>query len=254
MLIEYKDYDRNGNKVSGTLEAASEEVAEDILWRSDLIVTKVHKVRKLPGLHTLFPSIFGIKEQSTISMVRQLSTLLDSGLPLLLALQAIGHEKSHPLMKETLRGLIEFLGEGGQFSDGIAKYPGIFRPLFVRLARIGEQTGELSAVLRRGADYLEAQSELKSKLRASMTYPAIVAVMAAISVYILLNFSIPMLSGLIEEFGADLPLTTRLIVGLSNLANTFGLYLLVLLVLGVLGVSGFGQFWVREIGVKKLLV
>ena len=116
------------------------------------------------------------------------------------------------------------ISEGGQFSDGLADYPAIFPAIFVRLARIGEQTGELSDVLRRGADYLEAQAEVKSKLQSSMMYPAIVFVTAGALVVILVKFSIPMLSGLLEEFGADLPLITRIIVGVSDLVGAIGLY------------------------------
>ncbi len=233
MLIEYRAYDRTGNRISGTLEADSEQLAENMLWQSDLIVTHVRRVRRLPALYTLFPSLLGAKEREVISLVRQLATLLDSGLPLLLSLQALSHERMHPLIRDALRSLTEFISEGGEFSEGISRHPAIFPAIFVRLARIGEQTGELSEVLRRGADHLESQSALKGKLRSTMTYPAIVAVTAGISVYILLNFSIPMLSGLLEEFGADLPLITRMIMAVSDFARAAGLWLVILLVLAI---------------------
>ena len=102
MLINYIAYDRTGKKISGTLEAVSERTAEEILWQSDLIVTRVRKVRKLPALHTILPTVFGVKQQNTIALMRQLATLLDSGLPLLLALQAMSHERAHPLISEAL--------------------------------------------------------------------------------------------------------------------------------------------------------
>ena len=88
-------------------------------------------------------------------------------------------------------------------------------------------------VLRRGADYLESQSVVKSKLRASLTYPAIVGATATVSVYILLNFSIPMLSGLLDEFGADLPLITRMLMAVSSVVSSFGLYILFLVIITV---------------------
>ena len=229
----YTAYDREGRKVSGTLEADSEQVAEDILWQSDLIVDQVRRVRKRPALHTIAPSLFGVKERDTIALIRQLATLLDSGLAMLLALEALSHEKAHPMIREALKGTIQFVSQGGQFSEGISRFPSLFPPLFVRLARIGEQTGDLSEVLRRGADYLESQSVVKSKLRASLTYPAIVGATAAVSVYILLNFSIPMLSGLLDEFGADLPLITRMLMAVSSVASSFGLYILLLIVITV---------------------
>ena len=163
-------------------------------------------------------------------MIRQLATLLDSGLPLLVSLQAMSHEKSHGMIRDAMKGMSQLISEGGQLSDALAKYPAIFPALFVRLARIGEQAGNVSAVLRRGASYLESQSELKAKLRASMTYPAIVAVTAGISVIILIKFSIPMLSGLLDEFGADLPFITKVILGLSDFVSAFGPWILLLFI------------------------
>ena len=223
MLIEYTAYDRNGQRVSGTMEAGSEKAAEDILWQADLIVARVRKVRNFPKLHALFPSLFGVKEREVIAMTRQLATLLDSGLPLLLALQALSHASVHPMIKESM--------DGGQFSDGMARYPNIFPVIFVRMARIGEQTGDLGPVLRRGADYLENQAAVKTKLRGSLTYPVIVGSVALVSVYILVNFTIPMLRDLLDEFESELPLVTKIIVAISNFANSMGLWILLLVTL-----------------------
>ena len=230
MLISYKAYDRSGNRLSGTLEAESAQIAEDLLWQSDLIVEQVHRVRKRPTLYTLFPTIFGVKERQTIALVRQMATLLDSGLALILAIQTMGSERAHPAIRDALKGLIESLNEGGQLSDGMAKYPAIFPDVFVRVARIGEETGNLSEVLFRAADYLESQAAVKNRVRGSLTYPALVVFSAGISVYILLNFSIPMLTGLLDEFGADRPLMTKMILAVSDIANAIGLYVVIIVV------------------------
>ena len=170
MLIEYKAYDRTGKPVNGKMEADSERVAEEILWQSDLIVTRVRRVRKPPALHTLAPTLFGVKQREVVAMMRQLATRLDSGLPLILSLEALSHEKVHPMLNEALEGIIGSINEGGRFSDGLARYPAIFPAIFVRLSRIGEQIGELSDVLRRAAFHLESQAEIKGKLRSSLTY------------------------------------------------------------------------------------
>ena len=150
MLIEYTAYDREGRRVSGKVEAESEQVAEDMLWQAELIVSRVRKVRRMPGLHEILPSMFGVKERQVISLARQLATLLDSGLPLLLSLQALGHDKNHPMITGALQGIMQDLSEGRSFSDGLARYPKIFPRIFVRLSRIGEQTGEISDILVRG--------------------------------------------------------------------------------------------------------
>ena len=86
------------------------------------------------------------------------------------------------MIKEAVKGIIEHINEGGSFSEGLGRFPKTFPALFVRLARIGEQTGDLSGSLRRGADYIQAQAEVKAKLVSSLTYPGIVSVIADISV------------------------------------------------------------------------
>ena len=82
-------------------------------------------------------------------------------MPLLVCLQFVTHEKAHPYVKEAIGEVIQSIREGRQFSDAIEKHRHLFRRIFVRLARVGEETGDLSKVLRRGTDYIEAQVELK---------------------------------------------------------------------------------------------
>lgn len=204
------------------MEADSPRGAEELLWRSDLVVARVSPVRRLPPLHKLLPTLFGTASAAQVAAwARQLATLLDAGITLLAALEVLQGEQSTPAIREAGRNVAASLREGKSLGEALGQNPTIFPSILVRLIRIGEQTGGLPSMLRRSADYLEAQAAVRGKLRSSLTYPAIVASTSAVSVYILLTFTIPMLAGLLEEFKADLPFITRMVVLLGNLAQVW---------------------------------
>jgi type IV pilus assembly protein PilC len=133
--------------------------------------------------------------------------------------------------------MVDFLRAGGLFSEAIRRHPTVFPSIFIRFTRIGEETGDLPAVLRRIADYFQNRVAMRDRLRSSLTYPAIVTVVAVGALYILFTFSIPMLAGLFKEFQAELPLPTRVVLSLGTFAKAYGTRLILLL--AVLGVGAW---------------
>lgn len=219
--VRYSAFDKAGQPVNGELEANSVQSAEEALWSSGLIVANVRRVRATPSLATLFPSFFGPGTSTAISFSRQLATLLDSGFPLVKSLEVLSGDQTHPALRDATSKIRQTLAEGLSFSQALEQHPNIFPNIFVRLATIGEETGDLSPLLRRAANNLEAGVNLRSKIRSSLTYPAIVALTAGAAAYVLLTFSIPMLAGLLDEFDADLPLSTRIVVAIGNGFNVW---------------------------------
>ncbi|MBI2857378.1 MAG: type II secretion system F family protein [Chloroflexi bacterium] len=163
----------------------------------------------------------GPGQSAGIAIAQQLATLLEAGLPILRALEIVSGSQSHPAAKVALGRIGQALAEGRSFSNALAEYPQIFPTIFVRLASIGEETGDLAPFIRRAADYLEGASAMRSKVRASLTYPAIVMFTSFGALFVLLKFSIPMLSGLLEEFHTQLPLMTRIIITVGNGLNAW---------------------------------
>lgn len=222
MRYKYTAYDQTGKRVDGTLEARSPQLAEDLLWQRDLIVTKVTRAWQLPSLRGLSRSLESVSDQQILDWARQLAILLTAGVGLVEALDALRGQRINPLLREATTDVVRTLREGGRFSDALAKHPKLFPNVFIRLIQIGEQTGELVTMLRRSADYTESQAATRSKIRSSLAYPALVAGTAGVSVYILLTFTIPMLTGLIEEFEAELPLVTRIVVAVGAFTQNWG--------------------------------
>ncbi|MBI4337946.1 MAG: type II secretion system F family protein [Chloroflexi bacterium] len=234
MLVRFEAYNRAGQPVKGMLEAASPRAAEDMLWQRDLIVARVRRASPALQWHKLLPAVFGLRPAQTIGLVRQLASLLEAGVPLLRALRILVNERSHPAIRDAGTEILRSLEEGAPFSDATALHPNVFPSLVVQMARIGEQTGKLPAMLRRAADQMEARTAFQGKLRGALTYPAMVTMAALGSLYILVTFSVPMLSRLFTELNAELPPITRFVMVAGQVAKTVAPVLLVgLAILGI---------------------
>ncbi len=242
MAFRYVVVTPSGEKLAGTLEVQTVAAAEESLWRSGYTIVSLKKSAQLPSRYELLPSLFRVKPRHIVAFSRQLSTLLVSGLTITSALVAIGHRGGNALFKKTIQKVREDLEIGESFSEACAKHPKVFPPIFTRLVHIGESTGKLEPMLLRAATYLEKQGVLASRIRKALTYPAFVLVSGLAAVYVLLTFSIPALSGLFSEYGADLPATTRLVIAMGDVADSYGKQAgMVILALVVAGFIYFGS-------------
>src|SRR4029077_18471718 len=120
---------------------------------------------------------------------------------------------------------------GTPLADALAQWPKTFSTVYVAMVRAGEQGGFLPVVLQQIADFRSREQELKGKVKAALVYPCVLGVFACLVLTFLLVFFIPKFSGIFADFGAQLPLLTRIIVGISNRAVKFGPFVLVGLIL-----------------------
>ena len=230
MLIGYTAYDRAGRRRAGRLEAASVQQAEERLWNADLMVTKVWRVRQLPPLYRMVPTFFGMKPHHLIQFTDQLVSMINSGIPLVRSLNLLQSQIGHPALRDAVTTVVRELSQGTRLSDALANRPEIFPPLYTRMVRIGEEAGNLSAMLEKVAETIRRSEETKGKLKSSLAYSVFVLLMSFGSVLILVGVTIPMMSGLFTEFKADLPLVTRIVLALSDFIQNYGTTLLMLLV------------------------
>ena len=157
-----------------------------------------------------------IRDDEVVIFVRQLSTMIDAGIPLLQCLQTLCDQADDGKFKETLDGIAEDVTHGKSFSEALAVYPKVFDNLFVNMVRAGETGGFLSDVLEKLANYLEASVALKRKVKSALMYPTIVMSIALIIVILLIVKVIPVFESMFSDFGAELPLPTRLLIGTSH--------------------------------------
>lgn len=237
MKLNYSGYNANGTRVSGTLEAESSQAAQERLSQSGLTVTELSRAFQMPTRYDLLPSLFGITPQHLISFSRGLATLMESGVPLRRSLPVMYDQSPNPLFRKAIKQIQGSVEEGKLFSESCAEIPKIFPTIYVRLLKIGEETGRMAIILHQLADQMEKQMEASYKIKKALTYPAIVMVVSVISVFVLITFSLPALSKLFDEFDADLPLMSKLLVLLGKLGERYTIHFIIGSVIAV------GSFW-----------
>src|SRR5437899_3182337 len=153
---------------------------------------------------------------------RQLATLVGAGVPVAEALAAVAEQSEHPALVRALTVAEARLREGEPLADALAASPRVFPPLFRDLVRAGEASGALATVLARLADHTEASAALRARLRAALTYPAVMAAATAAVLIFLLAWVVPQLTQLFAETGTRLPLATRALIAVTSVVGRAG--------------------------------
>jgi type IV pilus assembly protein PilC len=215
----YKVRTREGRILDGKMEAEGEAAVANKLRSQGHIpitISKDAKVSIKMELHIL-PQRVKLKDLAVFS--RQFSTMINSGLSLLRALNILAEQTENPKLAETVKGLRDDVERGSSLSAAMSKHPKVFSRLFVAMVRAGETGGQLDTVLIRVAESLEADYKLRQKVKSAMTYPVVVAGIAALLLTVMLIFVVPTFAKMFTQLGGDLPLPTKILIGMSNQAK-----------------------------------
>jgi len=229
MDYAYIAYTEDRRLVRGKISAANEQVASEALSKVGYrLVSLKPVVSFLPSLRKYLPA--RVKAQDMVLFSRQLALLTDSGVGIIQSLELLAEQTTNQRLRQVLNDVVVDLRGGSSLSAAFAKHPRVFSQLYSRMVAVGEQTGELSIILRSMADYAEREAAAMAKLKSALTYPAIVLVLAIVVVYILVKVALPPLMNIFQSFGTQLPLPTRIMLAVVNFANAYGLYLLLAVV------------------------
>jgi type IV pilus assembly protein PilC len=236
--------DAAGEEVHVTIQAANKDEVIAQLKTSNLYPKKIevlqdvryntpHKgQRRKPLPFAKFFKETKVPAKSMMIFIRQLSTLLDAGLPLLRSLSMLESQQQEGLLKDVLGQLGQSIQSGETLSDALTHYPLIFNRLFVKMVKAGELGGVLNIVLDRLAEFTEKGHKLKMKVKSAMMYPAIVLSIAITIVTGLLIFIVPKFEKIFTDVlgGRPLPFLTRMVIGSSNAIKDN--FLIIALVIG----------------------
>jgi len=233
-LFEYKAVDPSGETVQGTMEAAS----------ADLVVLKLQEAGNIPlqaresgsggfGLAGLRFGRRGMNAREVGEFTQQLATLLGAGLPLDRSLQVLLDLAESDRVKRTVAEVRDKVRQGGSLSDALEEQHGAFNRLFVNMVRAGEVGGTLDVTLDRLTDYLERSRALKDSVVSALIYPILLLVLAAGSLILLLVYVIPQFTPIFEELGGDLPMITKVVLGVGSILQNFWWAIILLTVLVV---------------------
>src|SRR3989344_494081 len=206
----------NGENKTGELEAKDERQLAGILREQELILIRA-ELRGNPKNPARFSfSFFGPSLAEKMFFARNLRVMISAGLPLTRALEALASQAENRKFQKAISSVKDEITRGQNFSDALAKYPDIFSVFFQNMVRAGEEGGMLEDVLKTLSLQLEKENDLKSKIRGALIYPAVI-VLTMIGVGILmLVMVVPQLSQTFEDLGVELPLTTRIVIGLAD--------------------------------------
>ncbi len=171
----------------------------------------------------------GISTRDLVVFTRQLSTMIDAGLPLVRALEILSAQQPNKKFKDIITAVKESVEGGSTFADAMAKHPSAFNHLYVSLVRAGETGGVLDIVLHRLAVYLEKMDSIQRKIKGAMIYPAVVVGVAVLVLSIVIIFVVPVFAELFKDLGTTLPALTQGVVNLSAFIRLNILYILIAL-------------------------
>lgn len=188
------------------------------------IPNRIKEKGKLFGLNFAFGSI---STRDLVIFTRQLSTMIDAGLPLVRGLDIIASQHPNQKFKQIIVRVKEDVEAGSTFSDSLAKHPKVFSNLYTQLIKAGETGGVLDVILQRLASYLEKMDTIKRKIKGAMIYPAVVISVAIMVLAIVIIFVVPVFAEMFKDMGTALPALTQLVVDISFFTRHNILYILI---------------------------
>lgn len=228
----YKVRTRDGRVVEGKMEGDGEGAIAAKLRSQGLIPLQISREGKVNMQMEirLLPEKVKLKDLAVFA--RQFATMINSGLSLLRALNILTEQTESSLLKKTIGAVRDDVERGSSLSAAMSKHPKVFDTLFVSMVRAGESGGQLDTVLSRVADNMEADHKLRQKIKSAMTYPTVVAGIAALMVTVMLLFVVPTFAQMFSDLGGELPLPTKILMMASNSAKWLVPLLIVLAIVG----------------------
>jgi len=236
--FKWTGINRSGQRITGVVKGNSLAEAQIELRRKEIEVIE---------LRTISEKKFNlgkkkVKNKDILIFTHYLSTMIAAGLPIIQALDILSHDDDNKKMQDFIISLKSNVSAGKTLSESFSKYPQYFNNLYCSLIRTGERSGALDKILNRLGIYLEKTEALKKKIRKAMIYPAAIITVALIVSLVLLIFVVPKFEEIFSSFGAKLPAFTRMVIGFSNLLQS---YWWVILIAGIGGFFGFRQ-WLKK--------
>jgi type IV pilus assembly protein PilC len=219
-IFVYKVRDKQGRMIGGALEADSQTAVAARLRQMGYAPISI-EAAKGAGLRTelKLPGGGRVKPKDLAVFSRQFATMINSGLSLLRALTILADQTANKRLAQTVGEIRSEVEKGTALSAAMGQHPKVFNRLFVAMIRSGEVGGFLDQVLLRVAETLERDVALRGKIKSAMTYPVVVFAMVLLIVTAMLVFIVPMFKNLYASLGGQLPLPTRLLIGVSNVVK-----------------------------------
>ena len=207
----------DGSVRKGVVEAQSQSSAVSVLREQKLVITELHEITAGGSLFNLGQKV---KFEDVVNFTRQLSTMIGAGLPLTDALSILQVQVS-PILQVKVADILRAIEGGGSFADALSHHPDTFSRVYIALVRAGEAAGVLDTILTRLADNLEKQREFREKTKGALIYPVIVVIGMTLVAGVMMVFVLPKLTLMYQDFNVELPVITKILIGISTFMSKF---------------------------------
>lgn len=210
--FRFKARTNKGELRKGIVEAQSEQSAVQVLRDQKLVIVELHE---LVAGKSLLNFNQKVKFDDVVNFTRQLSTMIGAGLPLTDAL-AILQVQVPPALQVKVADILRSIEGGSTFASALTHHPETFSRVYIALVRAGESAGVLDTILLRLADTLEKQREFREKTKGAMIYPVIVLIGMLLVTSVMMIFVLPKLTAMYKDFDIELPIITKILIGMSD--------------------------------------
>jgi type IV pilus assembly protein PilC len=216
---KYVAKDENAATVTGKVDAENKEMVIKELRKRNLVVVSVKEATET-SMKGFSIGKEKVKPDELVVFTRQLSTMIEAGIPILQSLDALEEQISQRYFKSVIASVREDVSIGNSLSAAFGKHPDVFDTLFVSMIRAGEIGGALNTLLDRTASYMEKAVKLKRKVQSAMVYPSVIISMAMLITIVLLVKVVPTFKGIYDSLGQKLPVMTQVLIMISNTLRT----------------------------------
>lgn len=247
--FKYFARDKNGREVKGDIEARDPEAVSDILHDQGLIIVSIKEASFLDPSRFAEINIGGVPMKEKVVFMRQMATMISSGLPLNRALEIMVEQSANPMFKKVLVNVSMAVQSGKSLSVSFREQEDVFDNITLNLIEAGEESGNLEVILGKLATELEEKDSLNRKIKSAMIYPVIILIVILGVVLMMMFVLVPSMSDIYKDFGADLPIITKMIMAMSDFAlNYWWAVIIIFLVLFL----GFRFYKSTEKGKKTI--
>jgi len=229
-IFTYRALNSQGQEVKSEIEAKSSEDAASKLREQKLFPTSVKEktAKRLPGAKAAGPTqrkkglVFGkVKTKQLSAFTRQLSTLINAGLPVVRSLRVLGDQLKPGPLKNDVLDVADDVESGSSLSEALAKHPKTFNKLYVNMVRAGEAGGILDQILERLSGFMEKAERLKKRVVSAMIYPAAVITVAGAILMVIVGVIVPQFQKMFKEMNMVLPVPTQILMGFGEFVKSY---------------------------------
>lgn len=254
MEFNYQALDNVGGPQSGIVNAVSQDAAIESLQRRGYTITSIAAPKQsiVQSIMSSLPFLGGVSNRDIVILSRQISTLFEAQVSALRVFRLLSEQSEKKKLQEVLTDISDTLQAGSSISESLSNHPSVFSNFYINMVRAGEESGKIDQTFLYLADYIDRSYELTSKARNALIYPAFIMATFVGVMVLMLTVVIPNIGAILASSGQELPIYTKVVLGLSNILIHYGIFMLIAIIVGGYFTAQYAASPQGKIGLSRL--